>query len=79
MLFVLDSQRGQGLGSALVGEWEDDAVHAGYRSVMTSSLSNERAQHLYRRLGYSDCGSLLLPGEATEILFRKELTQLPEH
>ena len=45
----------------------------GYESVMTSTLSNEQAQFFYRRLGYTDCGSLLLPGEALEIIFRKNL------
>lgn len=45
----------------------------GHDSVMTSSLSNERAQHLYRRLGYVDVGSLLMPDEPLEIVFLKRL------
>ena len=47
---------------------------SGHEMVMTSTLSNERAQHLYRRLGYKDCGSLLMPEEPLEILFCKRLT-----
>lgn len=43
-----------------------------YNKVMTSSLSNENAQHFYRNLGYKDVGSLLLE-EALEIIFIKKL------
>lgn len=72
-LFVLDGVRGKGLGSALVADWESRVFAAGYRSVLTSSLASETAQHLYRRLGFLDCDALFLPGAATEILFRKVL------
>ena len=34
----------------------------------------EQAQFFYRKNGYVDCGSLLLPGEALEIILRKDLT-----
>ena len=46
---------------------------AGYKLVLTSTLSNEEAQHFYRRRGYRDCGCLLLPGEPNELLLLKEL------
>ncbi len=36
-------------------------------------LSNEEAQHFYRRRHYVDAGALLLPGEPLEIIFVKEL------
>jgi len=45
----------------------------GYDEVMTSTLSDETVQHFYRKLEYQDCGSLLLPDEALEILFLKSL------
>jgi len=45
----------------------------GYKKVLTSTLSNEDAQHFYRKLGYKDCGSLLLPDEPLEIIFIKEI------
>ena len=41
--------------------------------MMTSTLSNESAQHFYRRMGYQDAGCLLLPDEALEILFTKTI------
>ena len=45
----------------------------GYTLDMTSTLSNETAQHFYRKLDYIDSGALLLPGEALEIIFTKQL------
>ena len=73
LLFLLEGWRGRGLGGQLVSFWEEEMKTLGYQQVMTSSLANERAQFFYRRHGYVDCGSLLLPGEALEIIFRKEL------
>ena len=73
MLFLLEGRRGQGLGGRLVDFWEQEMKARGYSEGLTSTLSNEAAQHFYRAHGYADCGSLLLPGEPLEILFRKEL------
>lgn len=73
MLFLLEGCRGKGLGRQLVGFWEREMAAQGYREVLTSTLSDEPAQHFYRRLGYRDCGCLLLPGEALEIFLRKGL------
>ncbi|MBA3492014.1 MAG: GNAT family N-acetyltransferase [Rubrobacteraceae bacterium] len=74
LLWVNEGLRGTGLGTGLISFWEEQMRESGYEMVMTSSLSNERAQHLYRRLGYNDCGSLLMPEEPLEILFCKRLT-----
>ena len=73
LLYLLDGHRGQGLGKALVERWEADMAARGYKLVMTSTQSDEDAQHFYRKLGYRDAGALLLPGEPTELIFIKEL------
>ena len=73
MLYFLESYRGKGHGRQIVEYWENQMRQAGYDSVMTSSLSDEQAQHFYRKLGYVDSGSLLLPGEALEIIFTKRI------
>ena len=73
LLYLLDGFRGQGLGKALVSRWEADMAAQGHALVMTSTQSNEEAQHFYRGLGYRDAGALLLPGEPTELLFIKEI------
>ena len=46
---------------------------AGYALVMTSTQSDETAQHFYRRLGYVDSGALLLKDEPLEIILTKTL------
>jgi GNAT superfamily N-acetyltransferase len=73
LLHVVADHRGRGFGRLLVGEWESRCRDAGYSMVLTSTLSDELAQHFYRHLGYVDSGVLELPDEAPEILFRKPL------
>lgn len=73
MLFVDSEVRRKGTGRRLVEHWETAMRQAGHAQVLTSTLADESAQHFYRRLGYVDCGGLLLPGEATEIFLRKDL------
>ena len=73
MLFILEEYRGRGYGSTLLEFWEREMTEKNYGMVMTSTLSNERGQFFYRKNGYSDCGALLLPGEAAEIFFMKRL------
>ena len=73
LLWVEETSRGKGHGTQLVSFWEREMRKLGHDSVMTSSSSNERAQHLYRRLGYVDVGSLLMPDEPLEIVFLKGL------
>jgi len=73
LLWVLPDWRGQGVGTALVDAWEKSQLVAGHSMVLTSTVSAERAQHLYRRLGYVDSGALLLPDEPAELLLRKPL------
>lgn len=71
MLYFLDGYRGKGYGRQLVTYWENQMCQNGYDMVMTSTLSDEQAQHFYRKLGYVDRGSLLLPDEPLEIIFTK--------
>lgn len=73
MLYILEPHRGKGIGKLLVARWEDEMKSAQYKLIMTSTLSNESAQHFYRKLNYKDAGSLILPNEPLEILFIKEL------
>lgn len=73
MLTVQEAYRGQGIGTRLVGYWEQTLRANGLTEVLTSTLANERGQFLYRKLGYVDCGALLLPHEPLEIVMRKTL------
>ncbi|MEV7973337.1 GNAT family N-acetyltransferase [Cellulomonas sp. NPDC089187] len=74
MLMVVEEVRDRGHGAALVNAWEATMAERGHRTVMTSAQADESAQHFYRARGYRDCGALLLPDQATELVFRKELT-----
>lgn len=73
MLYILDNLRGKGYGKELVTFWENEMRQKGYDRVLTSTLSNEQAQIFYRKLGYTDIGSLLLPNEPLEIIFLKNI------
>lgn len=77
LLYVIEGYRSQGAGTALVKEWEKSMRIKGYRTLMTSTLSNEEAQHFYRKLGYRDAGGLLLPEEPMEIIFIKNIGETP--
>ena len=73
MLYLLEDFRGKGYGKQLVDFWEREMQSRQYRIVMTSTQSNEQAQFFYRKIGYVDCGALLLPNEPLEIIFSKNL------
>ena len=53
--------------------WESEMRSNGYRSVLVSTRADENAQNFYRFAGYSDCGSLILPDQPTELFLRKSL------
>jgi len=74
MLSIEECYQRKGFGTKLIAFWESKMKERGYNQVMTSTLSNEQAQHFYRKLGYKDVGALLLPDEALEILFIKTLS-----
>ena len=73
MLYILEAYRGKGCGSQLVSFWEKEMLNRNFTMVLTSTLSNEQAQFFYRKFGYSDCGSLLLPNEPLEIILLKNI------
>lgn len=73
MLYIIDGGRGKGLGTALCDFWENDMRNTGFKLTLTSTLSDEHGQFFYRKRGYRDCGSLILPGEVTEIIMYKKL------
>lgn len=60
LLYIDAPYRGQGGGRRLMEHWEQEMRAQGYPLVLTSTQVDETAQHFYRRLGYKDCGGLLL-------------------
>ncbi len=73
MLYINENYRNKGIGKDLVKFWEIEMKNKGYKLLMTSTLSNEQAQHFYRKLGYKDSGSILLENEPLEIIFTKNV------
>lgn len=77
MLYLLEPHRGKGFGSAALAAWEEEMRAAGHAAVMTSTRSDEGAQHFYRKMGYRDAGCLILDGtplsQPAELFFVKAL------
>ena len=77
LLHVTEADRGKGCGRLMMAHWERDMKARGYDLLMTSTQADEQAQHFYRKLGYRDCGSLLLPfpgyEQPTELFMAKSI------
>lgn len=77
LLFVDWSCQGKGFGKALMEYWEADMKERGYGMLMTSTQADETAQHFYRKLGYRDCGGLVIDiprfAQPMELFFIKEI------
>jgi N-acetylglutamate synthase-like GNAT family acetyltransferase len=79
LLWVLPDWRGKGVGTTLVHAWEKSQLAAGHSLVLTSTVSAETSQHLYRRLGYVDSGALLLPDERTGRTHPPQIPRVATH
>lgn len=60
MLFIDAPFQGKGYGKILVEYWETDMKRQGHGMVLTSTQTDETAQHFCRKLGYKDCGGLVM-------------------
>lgn len=60
MLFIDWNNQKKGYGKELLEYWEKDMKSQGYGFVLTSTQVDETAQHFYRKLGYKDCGGLII-------------------
>ena len=77
MLFIDPAAQRKGFGSALLKHWEKDMTDRGFAVVMTSTRADEDAQHFYRKLGYRDCGGMVIDiaghEQPTELFLIKKL------
>ena len=60
LIFLEPRFRGKGVGREAMRLWEERMRSLGHPLTMTSTQSDEGAQHFYRKLGYRDAGCLLL-------------------
>jgi ribosomal protein S18 acetylase RimI-like enzyme len=75
MLAVEEEERRRGYATRMIEFWEGEMLRRGCGMVMTSTQADEQAQHLYRRLGYRDCGAVLFPGQLPlEVFLVKSLS-----
>ncbi|OAB47185.1 GNAT family N-acetyltransferase [Paenibacillus antarcticus] len=73
MIWIDEEHRGQGVGKEIVLYWEEIMRKKGFELIMTSTQSNEDAQHFYRKIGYRDAGCLLLETQPLEVILTKNL------
>ena len=66
LLFIDREYQNKGYGKRLMEYWENDMKSQGYGMLLVSTQVDEAAQHFYRKLGYKDCGGLVIdiPGYA---------------
>lgn len=60
LIFIDLPYQKKGFGYKAMGFWEQEMKKSGYGMVMVSTQVDEDAQYFYRKLGYKDCGCLVL-------------------
>lgn len=76
-LFIKEEYRNKGFAKQAIINWENEMKNQGYKMALISTQVDEGAQHLYRKLGYIDCGGLVFNNtpfdQPMEMFFRKVL------
>ncbi len=78
LLYVLEANRGQGIGRGIVEKWEYAMFQSGAEFILTSTQADETAQHFYRKLGYQDCGAIFIPGQMPAEIFLRKMNPMAE-
>ncbi len=77
LIYIREEYRGKGFGKQAIIHWENEMKNQGYKMTLLSTQADEEVQHLYRKLGYIDCGSLVFHNtpfdQPIEIFLRKVL------
>ena len=77
LLYIKEADRGKGYAMQAMLCWENEMKAQGYKMTLVSTQVDEGAQHLYRKLGYIDCGGLVLNDtpfdQPLELFLRKVL------
>ncbi|GKX66413.1 GNAT family N-acetyltransferase [Inconstantimicrobium mannanitabidum] len=60
LIFIDWSYHKKGFGRKAMDFWEQEMKNSGYGMIMVSTQVDENAQHFYRKLGYKDCGCLVM-------------------
>lgn len=77
LIFIKEEYRRKGFAKQAILHWENEMKQQGYLMTLISTQVDEEAQHLYRKLGYIDCGGLVFQNtpldQPMELFFRKVL------
>jgi len=73
MICVLEKYHRIGIGTLLINYWENEMKTNCYKSVMTSTQSNEEAQHFFRKMRYKEIGGFKYFEDPFEIILLKVL------
>ena len=77
MLLIDKNFQNKGYGKKMMEFWENEMKLQGHKIVLTSTQVDEKAQHFYRKLGYQDCGGLLINDgdfkQPMELIWRKTI------
>lgn len=60
LLYIDPKEQHKGYGKKLMEHWQDDMKEKGYGLLLVSTQVDEQAQHFYRKIGYQDCGGLIM-------------------
>ncbi len=60
LIYIDFAYHKMGYGRKAMEYWEKEMSEQGFKLLMTSTQVDENAQHFYRKLGYKDCGCLVL-------------------
>ena len=77
LIYIKEEYRKRGFAKQAILQWENEMKGQGYKMALISTQVDEGSQHLYRKLGYIDCGGLLFNNtpldQPMEMFFRKVL------
>lgn len=77
LIYIKEEYRRKGFAKQAIICWENEMKSQGYKMTLLSTQVDEKAQHLYRKLGYVDCGGLLFNNtpfdQPMEMFLRKVL------
>ena len=60
LIKLLPEYRRKGIGRTAMSLFEVEMKRAGNKAILLSTQADEEAQHFYRKIGYKECGSLIL-------------------
>lgn len=80
MIFVEKKYQKKGYGKMLMEYWEAEMKELGYGMLLISTQVDEDAQHFYRKLGYRDCGGLVITvteyAQPMELFMEKNISKI---